>query len=146
METDDTSWELVPMGHWTWAELSIGIIVGCLPSMPKFFQHFGHKVHQSIHGAASEREASSSTDTPPKGNVFARAKGSFAKYGVTISVSRVPNYDSYRPRPQLHDEYLTLDEFDPPLHRERATVTPNEHPCQNPATSGGDLEYGKQGA
>ena len=130
------------MGYWTWAELAIGIIVGCLPTMPKFFQHLGHKVHRSTHrGAVSEREASPTATDTPKGNVFARAKGSFAKYGVAMSVSRVGTYDSYSPRAQ---QYLTLDEFDPPLLPERTVdAPPIGPPCQNLATPRGGLEYGK---
>ena len=40
----DKSYNLELMGLWGWAELAIGIIVGCLPVTPKFFQHVGPKV------------------------------------------------------------------------------------------------------
>ena len=98
-------------------------------------------MYRSVPGAVSGREASLATDAP-KRNVFARAQGSFAKYGVRMSVSRVCDYHSYSPHAQLHNEYLTLDEFDPPLSQECAVIAPIGPPCQNLATPREDLEYG----
>ena len=36
------------MGMWTYAELSTGIVISCLPVIPRFFQHFGPKVHSAL--------------------------------------------------------------------------------------------------
>ncbi|KAL9636600.1 MAG: hypothetical protein Q9204_002196 [Flavoplaca sp. TL-2023a] len=36
------------MGLWTWAELTAGILVSCLPIAPRFFQHIGPKVYASF--------------------------------------------------------------------------------------------------
>lgn len=35
---------MIPFGLWSAAELSTGVIVSCLPVIPKFFQHVGPKV------------------------------------------------------------------------------------------------------
>lgn len=34
------------MGLWTWAEITTGIIISCLPTTPKFFLHAGPKVRR----------------------------------------------------------------------------------------------------
>lgn len=36
------------MGFWTWAEVTIGIIVSCLPVMPRFFRHCAPKASKLI--------------------------------------------------------------------------------------------------
>ncbi|KAL8658300.1 MAG: hypothetical protein Q9226_001116 [Calogaya cf. arnoldii] len=47
-ETGDVSYKLIIMGLWTWAELTAGILVSCLPVVPRFFQHIGPKVYASF--------------------------------------------------------------------------------------------------
>ena len=44
----DTSYNVVPMGLWTFAELAIGFIISCLPVIPKFFQHISPKVSRAL--------------------------------------------------------------------------------------------------
>ena len=39
---------MVPMGMWTYAELSTGIVISCLPVIPKFFQHVGPKLSSAL--------------------------------------------------------------------------------------------------
>ena len=39
---------MVPMGMWTYAELSTGIVISCLPVIPKFFQHVGPKISSAL--------------------------------------------------------------------------------------------------
>ena len=36
------------VGIWAWAEMAVGIIVSCLPIMPKFFQHFSPRVRRLL--------------------------------------------------------------------------------------------------
>lgn len=139
VESSDTSWELLPMGLWTWAELSIGIIVGCLPALPKFFQHIGPKIHGSISGAGPGSESCPATDTS-KAKVLARVKRPFAKYGVGPSVSDSWN-DPYSPRAQLHDDYLVLDGFEGSLPQAKIFSARAESPGQGTATAREELEY-----
>ncbi|KAI4213374.1 MAG: hypothetical protein LQ349_009283, partial [Xanthoria aureola] len=47
-EIGDVSYKLIIMGLWTWAELTAGILVSCLPVVPRFFQHIGPKVYASF--------------------------------------------------------------------------------------------------
>ena len=107
VEARDISWELLSMGYWTWTELSIGIIVGCLPTMPKFFQHIGPKLRRRILGTASDTGSSAEADTP-KANVLAKFQRPFAKYGLGLSVSDSRN-ESYITHAQPRSEYLILD-------------------------------------
>ena len=58
-ETGDVSYKLVIMGLWTWAEVTIGILVACLPIAPRFFQHFGPKVFTSIKTKSTKSSLSS---------------------------------------------------------------------------------------
>ena len=39
---------MVPMGMWTCAELSTGIVISCLPVIPKFFQHVGPQLSRAL--------------------------------------------------------------------------------------------------
>ena len=137
VETHDTSWELLLMGLWTWAELSTGIIVGCLPALPRFFQHIGPKLYQSRNG--SGRESSAATDTPNE-IVLAKVKRPFAKYGAGPSVFHSWN-DPYSTNAQLHDQYLSLDGNDISLSQ----AFSGSAGCsgQGIATARNDLEYGE---
>lgn len=137
VETRDTSWELLFMGLWTWAELSTGIIVGCLPALPRFFQHIGPKIYQSR--TRSGRESSAAPDTP-NGNVLAKVKRPFAKYGAGPSVFDSWN-DPYSTNAQLHDEYLSLDGIDVSLSQ--GFSEPAGYSGQGIATARNDLEYGE---
>lgn len=44
MNSLDASYEVMFMGLWTWAEITTGIIISCLPVTPKFFRYAGPKV------------------------------------------------------------------------------------------------------
>lgn len=43
-QSDDVTYNITLMGFWTYAELSVGIVCGCLPIFPKFLQTFGKKL------------------------------------------------------------------------------------------------------
>ena len=74
------------MALWTWAELSIGIIVGCLPTLPRFSQHIGTKIRLKLCGSGTGLAASAAA-LPPKANVLASIKRLFGKYGFRRSVT-----------------------------------------------------------
>lgn len=136
VESLDTSWELLTMGLWTWAELSIGLIVVCLPVFPKFFNHIGTKVHRGTSESGPARDSSAAVSSP-KVDVLARVKRPFA------SVSDSLNGRS-SPRAQLHNEYVSLDGFDTPPPHVKALDTPTGWPGQGIATVREDLENAQQ--
>ena len=132
VESLDTSWELLPMGLWTWAELSIGVIVGCLPTFPNFFHHISTKIHQGTSGSGPARESSAAAKSP-KVELLARVKRPFA------SVSDSWN-GQCSPRAQLYDEYVSLDGFDTSPPHVKSLDTPTGWPGQGIATVREDLE------
>ncbi len=44
----DVSYNIVVMGLWTLAEVATGVIVSCLPVLPRFFRDIGPKVHRAF--------------------------------------------------------------------------------------------------
>ena len=54
----DVSYNIVKMGLWTLAEVAAGVIVCCLPVLPRFFQDIGSKIHRAF-----------STDSKPSSNL-----------------------------------------------------------------------------
>ena len=48
VQSPDISYNMVPMGMWTYAELSTGIVISCLPVIPKFFQHVGPQLSRAL--------------------------------------------------------------------------------------------------
>ena len=44
----DVSYNIVKMGLWTLAEVAAGVIVCCLPVLPRFFQDIGPKIHRAF--------------------------------------------------------------------------------------------------
>ena len=56
----DISYNVIVMGLWTLAEIAIGVIVSCLPVLPRFFQHAGPKVYRAF-SVGSKSPPSSST-------------------------------------------------------------------------------------
>ena len=143
VEALDTSWELLPMGYWTWTELSIGIIVGCLPTMPKFFQHIGPKLCRRVLGTAPEHGSSAEADTP-NGHVLARFQRPFAKYGVGLSVYEERN-ESYITCKQPRSEYVVLDEVDTSSRKGSGSSGETEYQGKAIATVREDVEYGRDG-
>ena len=50
------------MGLWTWAEMSIGVLIACLPVTPKFVSFVGPKI-QSIFSSIRKSRSSSTSGT-----------------------------------------------------------------------------------
>ncbi|KAL9004004.1 MAG: hypothetical protein Q9188_003166, partial [Gyalolechia gomerana] len=48
LDDRNVSYVLIIMGQWIWGEMAAGILIGCLPVMPRFFQHIGPKVYTSL--------------------------------------------------------------------------------------------------
>ena len=44
---------MVQMGLWTYAELAAGVIISCLPVIPRFFQYVGPKISATIFSEAT---------------------------------------------------------------------------------------------
>lgn len=110
VESHDINWDLIPMALSTWAELSIGIIVGCLPTLPKFIQHIDTKYRLQFSGSGTGR-ATGAVALPPKANVLPSERRPFGKYGVGKSITDLWN-DPDMPRSEHREDYLVLNGFD----------------------------------
>ena len=129
------------MGYWTWTELSVGIVVGCLPTMPKFFQHIGPKIRHRVLGTAPENASSAEVDTP-EGHGLASFQRPFAKYGVGLSVSDSRD-ESYSTCKQPRSEYVVLDEVDASPRKGSSASEETGYQGKAIATVREDLEYGQ---
>lgn len=144
VELSDKSYRLDPFGLWCSAELSASVIVGCLPAMPKFFQHIGPKVSK-VFSLQSKSASSSAHDRGgrskiSKNGALTKIKGSFVKHGAGLNLSE-PDNDPYS---QIHGEYYTLNEFEASQPQAMMTYAPTQAPDVRIATRRGDLEYGHQ--
>ena len=81
----DISFNNAKMGLWTYAEITIGILVSCAPVLPRFFRHCGPRVYQKVSFRRSNHRRLFSNspfsgskgrpNEPPPNSVTARADG-----------------------------------------------------------------------
>ena len=57
-QSHDISYNLGKMSLWSYAEVAIGTMVCCLPTLPKFFRHFGPKLYWSLPSALKSHDKS----------------------------------------------------------------------------------------
>ena len=140
----DFSYSLVVIAFCASAELAIGIIVGSLPVMPKFFQHASVKVSEALSFASksaikSEQDSEGIHNTP-KANAIASVKRAFAKYKAGSDVTGSWG-DLHYPRTEHHGEYLTLTEFDESSLKATDSLQPRSL-VGGTTTKREDLEHG----
>ncbi len=143
VESSDTSYMFATFGIWSEAELSVGVITGCLPVMPKFFQHVGPKIYKMLSPGSTVTK--NSTQNPRarskmSTDALAKVKGSLVRHSTRHITSESDN-DPYA---QLHGEYYTLDESEASKSRAKMTGVPIQPPGAGIATRRDDLEYGHQ--
>ena len=109
------------MGLWGWAELAIGILVGCLPVAPRFFQHIGPRIFDvfafvsksEIQSDKSPTYGPKNTDRIAKTYSSTKLQRPFARHNVGSNISKSftdPNYSQTRlDSDHLH---LTANEID----------------------------------
>ena len=136
----DESYSLVVLSFCAAAELAVGIIVGSLPIMPKFFQHASVKVSKALSSASKSGQESEGISNAPKANAPTSIKRSFAKYKAASDVTESWG-DLYYSRAEHHGEYLTLTEFDASSLQATDSVQPRSL-GGGTATRREDLEYG----
>ena len=125
-------------------ELTIGIIVGSLPTMPKFFQHARAKISAALSfafkPAPESRQASEGISNAPKASALASIKRAFAKYkaGSIVDESWA---DVRSSRAGNHGEYLTLTDIEASCPQATNSAQPRSLDGAT-ATRREDLEYG----
>ena len=110
----DVSYNAGVMSLWAEAEMVIGIVVSCMPVLPRFFQAIAPNLHAvsalgaRARTAVDHRPASSgASDTTP---ISMYDRPFFRPHGVDSS-SKSWN-DVYDPQTELRREYISLKEFD----------------------------------
>lgn len=144
-ESRDKSYMLAAFGLWSDAELSVGLLIGCCPVMPRFFQHVRPKLSEAF--SLSPKSVSNLSHHPkgrsktPTMNARAKIKSPLAKYkfGSVIAESITDPYT------QLHAEYYTLSESEASQRQAISAFAPAQVPDAGIATRRGDLEYGHPG-
>ena len=140
----DTSYLLAAYGLCSDAELSVGVLIGCFPIMPKFFQHIGPKLSEAF--AFRLKAASKSGDNlghrsmTSETHTLTKIKNLVAKYKVGSGVVESCN-DPYA---QLHGEHYTLNGSKASQPQAATDFAPIQVPAAKVATRRGDLEYGHQ--
>ena len=132
------------MGLWGWAELTIGIIVGCLPVLSKFVRHIGIKVSRTFSSASNHGVSAAhgliKSNEPPKANAFNKIQRSFTNHVASIFKSST---DTYSPQARLQGESLTSERYNSLSLSAIITHEPTHPPSVVIATRRGDLEYGE---
>lgn len=133
IRSPDISYNVIVIGLWSWAEMTTGVIISCLPAMPRFFQHVGPKVYSAFYGEPILPSGSKSDPRSTQGQTknFQRA------------LSKPKGSDIYSSQNHRKDEYVALSELDmAPLREDR---TSDWLPTQNNGivTSRDELEKGR---
>ncbi|KAM0794235.1 hypothetical protein BDR22DRAFT_895349 [Usnea florida] len=143
--SSDETYKLQLMGLWGWAELTIGIIVGCLPVMPKLFHDISARIagplsSRSKYGVTAKHGLMNRTETP-KANAFTKVQRPFANQ--VDSRNSESSTDLYSPQVRLHGNHLTADRYDSLSLNGSSRHEPIHPPSVLIATRRGDLEYGE---
>ena len=145
-KSSDKSYKLTLMGLWGWAELAIGIIVGCLPIMPKFIQQVGPKVLKSLSFRSKYKLRPARNleigVKAPSGNAFTKIQQPLVE-DVHLSISE-SSIDSYSPQARFQGAYLTRGRFDSPLSNAIIAHESTQPPGVVFASRRDDLEYGRK--
>ena len=140
----DKSYLLAVCGLWSSAELSVGVLIGCFPIMPKFFQHIGPKISEALPfrpKAVKENGGNPGhRSMTPEIHILTKNKNPFAKYNVGSSVVESCN-DPYT---QLHGDHHTWNRSEACQPQAATELAPILVPGAEVATRRGDLEYGHQ--
>ena len=148
VDSPDISYNMAPMGLWTFAELATGFIISCLPVIPKFFQHIWPKVSRALSVMSKSRKDSgiASASTVPADEPQGNLKIKLPSFKHTFA--SVFSYTEKEDDQELHDyqtqpkgEYAIFPE-QMAIPRRDAARELSEMPGARVATARDDLEKG----
>lgn len=103
--SDDVSFETMKMGLWTWAELTTGILISCLPVMPRFIKHLGSKAYWALSAISksNRKDGDESTATAIKKETevlvsFQRPSGRYQGGDSQLKAWADPNSHEIHPK------------------------------------------------
>ena len=101
-ESPDISYNIVPVGMCAYAEVSTGLVISCLPVMPRFFQHICPKVSKSLHSGSLSFKKTSTSD-------FSKAYQASVSRKREMSPVTIPfNLDRQHQHSSPQGEYIIL--------------------------------------
>ena len=135
------------MGMWTYAELSTGIVISCLPVIPRFFQHIGPKLSSAFTLRSKYTkdfgiEAASTTPSDKFRTEKLKLPSFKHTFTSVVSTAKKDNdheLDSQQSLPK--GEYVKLRE-DAAFPRRNASKDITPMPAARLATARDDLESG----
>lgn len=145
VQSPDITYNLCIMGMWSYAEISIGIIVSCLPVLPKFFNNFGPTIYGSLPlktwPVILLRRRMRSTGATDKAGTSSGFRRPFTKCNGDNNTSET--WKNSNPSSELKGAYTKLDKYDtqPPKSAGRQSITAT--PINGPATRRDNLESGQ---
>lgn len=106
----DVTFNIVVMGLGATAELSIGVVVSCLPVLPRFVRHFGPKITRSF-----SFHSTSTLGTSRRGRfahklncLLGRAPATEQHHSWSRSTTSVPRIDSNTVEQEIDGNYVTI--------------------------------------
>ena len=142
VQSSDITYNLCIMGLWAYAEISIGIIVSCLPVLPKFFNHFGPRIYGSFSlqtwSVTLLRPKMRSTGNTDKTGTSSRLRRLFTERSGENSIPGIWNDSNHSS--ELKGAYINLDKYETQSPKSAGTngITPT--PVNGPATRREGLE------
>ena len=125
---------MIVMGYWTYVEIAMGIIISCLPVLPRLFQAFGPR----IYGAFSFRSKTSThTETQTAHTPIKSRSGKKSPDGYV---------DLDYMRPEISGEYAPLHEHGPRQPEGRVMTndfSPQNCPAPAPESMNGEKQRGR---
>ena len=80
VQSPDVSYNTIVLGMWISAEVAAGMLVYCLPIMPKFFQHYGSKIYAStVRYKSGSYHTKGVMEIVPRGPPYNRQAGDNSK-------------------------------------------------------------------
>ena len=145
VKSPDITYNLCIMGLWSYAEISIGIIVSCLPVLPRFFKNFGPRIYESFSlqswSVILLRHKMRSTGNTDKTGTSFGSRRRFTKGSGDNSIPET--WDNSNLSSELKGAYINLDKFETQLPKSAGTnsITPTQ--INSLATRREDLESGQ---
>lgn len=110
MKDPDISYNIIAMGLWTQAEIATGIIVSCLPVVPKFVRHTGPKLYRAFSHGSQSASPSGSVGTRKKSRPPFTFQLPLTNPSQTAGMSKPWHHESM-PKAQTNDDYIELKEY-----------------------------------
>ena len=145
-KSTDKTHNLMLMGLWGWAEVATGIIVSCLPVMPRFIQHAGPKIYKTVSLRSKYKFGNAyvmqATHGIPKTKAFTKIQRRPAECGASGTSELLA--DPHHTPPWLDDESLPTVSFDLSLPSTITAIEPTQPPGVILATRRDGMEYGQR--